>query len=86
MASLESDVRTSGVSVGGLEMGVINIVMHRYKYSGTPPTLSGCEPDKAGLTQTFVTEQEYCPITGLGGFPATECGVFQCMRNYDVTL
>ena len=86
MASLESDVHTSGVSIGRLEMGVVNIVIHHYKHSGMPPALSGSKPDKAGLTQTFATESEYCPITGLGGFPATECGVFQCMCNYDVTL
>ena len=56
MASLESDVCTSGVSIGRLEMGVVNVVTHRYKLSRMPPTLSGYEPDKAGLTQTFATE------------------------------
>ena len=55
MASLESDVCTSGVGIGRLEMGVVNVVTHRYEHSGTPPALSGCEPDRAGLTQTFTT-------------------------------
>ena len=66
-------------------MGVVNVVAHHYEHFGMPPTLSGSEPDRAGLTQPFTTELEYYPIPGLGGLPATECGVFQRMRNYDVT-
>ena len=47
---------TPGVGVGGLEMGVVNVVVHRYEHFGTPPTLSGGEPDRVGLTQPFATE------------------------------
>ena len=54
--SLDSDVRTSGVGIGGLDMGVVNIVTPHYEHSGMPPALSGCDPDKVGLTQTFATE------------------------------
>ena len=74
-----------GVGVCGLEMGVVNVVVHRYKHFGMPPALSGSEPNRAGLTQPFVTESEYCPIPGLSGLPTTECRVFQRMRNYDIT-
>ena len=56
MASLEFDVHIPGVSIGRLEMDVVNIVAHHYEHSGMPPTLSGYEPDKEGLTQIFVTE------------------------------
>ena len=64
-----------GVDVCRLEMGVINVVAHHYEHFGMPPALSGSEPDRAGLTQPFATESEYYPIPGLGGLPATECGV-----------
>ena len=74
-----------GVDICRLEMGVVNVVAHRYEHFGIPPALSGSEPDRVGLTQLTQTESEYYPIPGLGGFPATECEVFQCMRNYDIT-
>ena len=47
---------TPGVGVGGLEMGVVNVVAHHYGHFGMPPALSGGESDRAGLTQPFVTE------------------------------
>ena len=53
---LLSLVCTPGVGVGRLEMGVINVVAHRYEHFGMPPALSGGEPDKAEPTQPFMTE------------------------------
>ena len=47
---------TPRVSVGGLKMGVVNVVAHRYEHFGMHPTLSGGKPDRAGPTQPFVTE------------------------------
>ena len=53
---LLSLVCTPGVSIGGLEMGVVNVVVHRYEHFGMPPALSGGEPEKVGPTQPFATE------------------------------
>ena len=53
---LLSLVCTPRVGVGGLEMGVVNVVMHCYEHFGMPPALSGSEPDRVGPTQPFVTE------------------------------
>ena len=62
-----------GVDISRLEMGVVNVVAHRYEHFGTPPALSGSEPDRAGLTQPFATESKYYPIQGFGGLLAMEC-------------
>ena len=53
---------------------------------GCNPATVGSVPSGAGPTQPLTAESEYCPISSLGWFPATECGVFLHMCNYDITL
>ena len=72
---LLSLVCTPGVGVGGLEMGVVNVVAHRYKHFGMPPTLSGGEPDRVGPTQPFTLSRNIVQSQASVAFPppSAEC-------------
>ena len=62
------------------------MVTHRTDTLGCNPATVGSVPTRVGPTQPLTAESEYRPISSLGWFPTTECGVFLHMHNYDITL